>query len=100
MTLQEAIRSGKKFRRPHFYYWIYRDNLNFYTSDHSRDKYVFDAESIVADDWEVEEEKRSFSFKEIRDAVINSIKHTSTGFGRVEAGVCYTTLRDLLGFEE
>ena len=46
MTIQEAIRSGKKFRRRGMIVWV----CNF-------DVFQLRREDLLADDWEMEEEK-------------------------------------------
>lgn len=46
MTIQEAISSGKKYRRKGEEYWINRSVTGFPIAD------------ILADDWEIEREQR------------------------------------------
>lgn len=74
MTLQEAIKSGRKFSRKFRSAWIspsdeYFSSISF--------------EDILATDWEVESEplkKRELSAKDIREAaqLINSIDYVSS----------------------
>ena len=46
MTIQEAIKSGKKFKRKYMDYWITEDPKQI----------AFSCSDILADDWEIERE--------------------------------------------
>lgn len=58
MTIQEAIKSGKPFKRKSYKTWlitytpILGDDLEFYTEDKKTDVIIFPV-AILADDWEV-----------------------------------------------
>jgi hypothetical protein len=60
MTIIEAIKSGKRFRRPRFpaYRWMSYDGkskiMGFDFETGCRDFYYPDKEDILADDWETE----------------------------------------------
>lgn len=64
MTLQEALRSGKRFKRPGFADWELEGNaVNGYSyalvagprTTQTWTGFFFDRESILADDWIVED---------------------------------------------
>ena len=61
MTIQEAIKSGKPFKRRVWdYVWTIVDDDRFYYLRGCEDDYFkpneFDPKDILADDWEVKEE--------------------------------------------
>lgn len=76
MTLQEVVKSGKKFRRPNFKpymgqpTWLELGDYNTIIFSNTFEKWSPRAEDITATDWVLEETKREFTFKEIFDAVI------------------------------
>lgn len=71
MTIQEVIKSGKRFRRPSFvpnWYWVVK-NGQLYCGEEGTESYIFGFEEdskesnmdwICATDWEVEEDKKEF----------------------------------------
>lgn len=80
MTIQEAIKSGKKFKRKHWpYYYVY--------SSHN----TVDCNDIMATDWEVEPEPEQKI--EITKA---QLKNACEGWNYV----CVDILSKRLGFKE
>ena len=57
MTLQEAIKSGKRFKRPFDAAWI-----------EPVTGYYLEGEDILADDWEIEEQKVEITKSKLADA--------------------------------
>lgn len=65
MTLIEAVKSGRKFKRPRDGDW-----LTVYGHNESQRVSVY-LEDVLAEDWEVEpEEKRLFSISQLNDLAI------------------------------
>lgn len=60
MNIIEAIKSGKKFRRPGHAHWFYigknQDYIEYQT-DYGNRRYNVTLNDIFADNWEIEEEK-------------------------------------------
>lgn len=65
MTIQEAIKSGRKFKRE-----SHSDSVNYYDSLHLYLGLTID--DILATDWEIEEEKIEISRSQLNDAFIKS----------------------------
>lgn len=57
MTIQEAINSGKRFKRPCFTYFISRDSVGGLMFENLED-YTPSVASLLASDWEVEPLKK------------------------------------------
>lgn len=58
MTLQDAIKSGKRFKRTLYEYYIHRtDTIGFTVTE------------VLADDWEIEEVKLTFTQHELAEAI-------------------------------
>jgi hypothetical protein len=55
LTIQEAIKSGKPFRRPHW-----SNEKCFFTVNHIANSTLLSLEDILADDWEVKREPRKY----------------------------------------
>lgn len=67
MTIQEAIKSGKRFRLPG------GDWFNAYPAPNSLStSYTMGVEMILRDDWEVEVVKKELSAEDIRVAFVDS----------------------------
>lgn len=91
MTLIEAIKSGKHFKRPHFNKYItvpedssYCELLHFENMDIVFSPSILD---ILADDWEVEGEKRELSWEEIERILTQSLHIgyiTPSGFSAIK----------------
>lgn len=73
MTLQEAIKSGKRFKRPYWNTWHDRSSIG---------RTYICAVSILADDWEIEEKKVEVSRHDIDAA-----------FRRLLPNVDFTSIR-------
>lgn len=60
MNIIEAVKSGKRFKRSFMIDWwkSNQDMVGLYRSD------------IVADDWEVEEEKVEITYEQLREAFV------------------------------
>jgi len=72
MTIQDAIRSGKKFKRPCHVAWIFPDTYGTLSilhqgRDTSQARWCA-AMDILADDWELETVKIELSAEDIRAA--------------------------------
>lgn len=57
MTLIEAIKSGKRFRRSDTLWLDVLQNAIVMTNFPDKPRFKFDINDIIADDWEIEEEK-------------------------------------------
>ena len=58
MTIQEAIKSGKPFKRPWHLDWLFitpSGCILIDTENGESIRYYLDKESILADDWEVKQ---------------------------------------------
>ena len=63
MTIQDAIESGRPFRRPGHGFWLgVEDNTIIDYED--REDYYLTVDDIIADDWEIKEEWYEGNFKE------------------------------------
>lgn len=76
MTIQEALNSGKRFKRPVHGSFMYMDGLSIYFNEYETPReYKALVEDILATDWEVEPPKKKLlGADEIREA----IKHASS----------------------
>lgn len=61
MTIQEAIKSGKYFKRKKWNFYLHVDGYNIY--DEKEQIFTLDTTDILADDWEVKEEWYEGDFK-------------------------------------
>lgn len=55
MTLQEAIKSGRKFKRLEHDRWFFIDGVGIVCDTSDNKPSIFRAVSLLADDWEVKE---------------------------------------------
>ena len=68
MTIQEAIKSGRPFKRPHYENWLVIDELNnkiWFSINKGRGRFLpsFSAEDLLADDWKIKEKWYEGNFK-------------------------------------
>lgn len=68
MTIQEAINSGKPIRRKSDKFWI---DYNFHQ------RFYINVEEILADDWEIEEEKIEITRSQLNAALGSYVFHAS-----------------------
>ena len=111
MTLQEAIKTGKPFRRKGWNYWLVLDVANYITRAGTYLNAEFKAEDILADDWEIKKtddmkaDKRGMTIQEaIKSGKPFKRRRWSSSFwlkedeyGRIvweDSGGCYTLLAD------
>lgn len=85
MNLIDAVKSGKAIRRKGKDTWLSREPGGFNTirgymsADFFLSEAVIKIEDILANDWEVEDEKISLSWDEIEKAVVFATKRTRHG---------------------
>ena len=82
MTILEAIKSGKPFKRA--------AKFNYYTIS-NKDVFILTYYDIIADDWEVEEKKIEVTETQLRDAYHKA-------YGQID-GTTIENLVKLLGFK-
>jgi hypothetical protein len=86
MTLEQALNSGKKFRRPRFKpykkktVWLTKAYDETIIFDDTNAPWAPRLQDLVADDWIIEEEKRMLSLDEILKAVEDASTHCNTDF--------------------
>lgn len=91
MNIIEAINSGKKYKRK---------------SDTSGSwylpsvKYQFKQECVLADDWEVEEEKKELSWDEIKKVLDFQCIYLQGYSPNFQVKLNYTSIKKELGFKE
>lgn len=70
MNIIEAIKSGKKFKRPCFPWqnWLYIPALSKIIHRVDGAHYHCDIDDILADDWEIEEEKITITRSQLEEA--------------------------------
>lgn len=75
MTLQEAIKTGKPFRRSHWptddYLIDHAGYLSWYPNAHKA--YALSVEALAADDWEIKADKRIITFDTTISSAVVSI---------------------------
>lgn len=67
MTLQEAILSGEKFRRPKYKHFLTISEDGRITWDFSDKSVEFHYNALIADDWELESDCVKINTKTIRE---------------------------------
>lgn len=86
MNIQEAMKLGKPFKRPN------SDRL-FYPGVHTH--YTITRAELLADDWEVQEQKITITLKDLSNAF-----YEAYGYDRSEKALGLYTLADILGFKQ
>lgn len=74
MTIQEAIKSGKRFKRS--------KETTYYRSDVLADHDLIRVEDVMAIDWEVEEKKFEITEKEIKKMIEELRLHSTEEFDK------------------
>lgn len=75
MTLQEAIKSGKRFKRAGGEYFYSNGKYLLDMEDINALHGTLNLEDILADDWEIEEEKLELTAGQIREVLMESRLH-------------------------
>lgn len=97
MMLHEAIRSGKRFRRPgQEWFWVNDAFLVVCRFGNS----VKHADNLIADDWEIEPDGITVTREQVDIALMRyeASKH-NTGFYAVDPGTRHETFLKELGFK-
>lgn len=102
MTIQEAIKSGKKFLRPiHLAafppaaFHINEVGLLSYTINDEIITYTLTREDILANDWVIQEQKITITLRDLSNAF-----YEAYGYDRSEKALGLYTLADILGFKQ
>lgn len=79
MNIIDAIKSGKKFRRPRTTYWHHeRDGIIYYRTDdfNAPEQYaeICSTADLISDDWEIEEEQITLTRSQFARAFAEGIK--------------------------
>lgn len=93
MTLQEAIKSGLEFKRPGHAFWL-NNNTDRYLCFYTR-------EDVLADDWEIKEEKITITKSQLLKALDDSCQLLSSSYqGAFYGKVSREAILKTLGFKE
>lgn len=98
MKLEEAIKSGKPFRRLDCDSYIECDSYGMFSWSNGFMGIVrLDKEDVLADDWEIEEEKLELTKEEIKEAYI--ITNLELYGQRIDTNTFYKAFIEKLGFK-
>ena len=78
MNIQQAINSGKKFKRCSQIYWMYTKprytgkRMIYFTDNHDEIEYVLCANDVLAEDWEVKSSVKDEAIEKAYNKLVNS----------------------------
>lgn len=105
MNLIEAIKSGKRFKRPKFEHPSLRDENKYpdgwVTPNHFN--YIFAREDVLADDWEIEEEKIEITCNQLSKAWDKTIANYNLQYDDIKCSDLsgrFNRFKKELGFKE
>lgn len=92
MTIQEAIKSGKSFKRPGKKHVFTAEEVD---GEYSRQFHKFSVEDVLSEEWEIEQQEIALT----ADQILNAMNEASSAV-RMDDQVSWTgTLLKKLGFK-